>query len=66
VFQSEIAIPQNESIPITYNPLNPEENSRDSATSPTASPTRPPLIAIGIAGSIILSLLWLVILRACH
>ena len=65
-FQSEFAIPQNESIPITYNPLNPEENSRDSTPSAAPSTSKPPLIAIGITGSIILSLAWLAILRSCH
>ena len=65
-FQSEVAIPQNESIPITYNPLNPEENSRDSTPSAAPSTSKPPLIAIGITGSIILSLAWLAILRGCH
>jgi hypothetical protein len=63
-FQSSLAIPQNERIPITYNPLDPQQNSR--ALIPGATPTRPPLIAIGIVGSIVLSLLWLVVLRSCH
>jgi hypothetical protein len=63
-FQSPIAIPQNERIPITYNPLDPQQNSRALIPNPTA--TRPPLIAIGIAGSIVLSLLWLAVLRGCH
>jgi hypothetical protein len=63
-FQSPTAIPQDERIPITYNPLDPQQNSRSSISSLTS--TRPPLIAIGIAGSIILSLLWLAVLRSCH
>ncbi len=66
-FQSPIAIPQNEHIPISYNPLNPAENTR--ANAPTANldkPDKPPLLAIGITGSIILSLAWLAILRGCH
>ncbi len=62
-FQSPTAIPQNEHIPLTYNPMNPKENSRTSG--PTAPPTRSPLIAVGIIGSIILSLAWLLILRSC-
>ncbi len=62
-FQSPIAIAQNERIPITYNPLHPEQNSRTSG--PNASPTRSPLIAIAIAGSILLSLLWLTMMRGC-
>ena len=62
-FQSPVAIPQNERIPITYNPLQPEQNSCTSG--PNASATRSPLIAIGILGSIVLSLLWLTIMRSC-
>jgi hypothetical protein len=63
-FQSPVAIPQNERIPITYNPLDPQQNSRALIPNPTV--TRPPLIAIGISGSIALSLLWLAVLRGCH
>ena len=66
-FQSPVAIPQNERIPITYNPLNPQENSRDTSPSAAAlSPGKPPLLAVGIVGSIILSLVWLAILRGCR
>ena len=63
-FQSPVAIPQNERIPIIYNPLDPQQNSR--SFIPPPPPTRPPLIAIGIAGSVVLSLLWLAILRSCN
>jgi hypothetical protein len=64
-FQSSIAIPQNEHIPITYNPLHPEQNSRNhGSTSNTTA--RTPIFAIGIAGSVVLSLLWLAILRGCR
>ena len=65
-FQSDVAVPQNESIPITYNPLDPKENSRDSSSAAPVASTKPPLIAIGITGSIVLSLLWLAMLRGCH
>jgi hypothetical protein len=63
-FQSPVAIPQNERIAITYNPLRPQQNSRTSG--PAARATRSPLIAIAIAGSAILSLLWLAAMRACN
>jgi len=63
-FQSPIAIPQNEHISITYNPLRPEQNSRTSG--PNASPSRSPLIGLGIIGSILLSLLWLTAMRSCN
>jgi hypothetical protein len=62
-FQSPFSIPQNERIPLTYNPLHPEQNSRTSGSSGT--PARSPLIPIGIAGSIILSFIWLALLRGC-
>ena len=65
-FQSPVAIPQNEHNPITYNPLHPEQNSRSHAAGSTLKTTRPPILIIGIVGSIILSLLWLTILRSCH
>jgi hypothetical protein len=61
--QSLVAIAQDEHFPITYNPLNPAENSRTSG--PSANP-RVPLFAVGIAGSIVLSLIWLAILRGCN
>ena len=64
-FQSPTAIPQNQRIPLTYNPLDPQQNSR--THGPNATPTtRPPLISIGITGSILLSLLWLTLLRTCN
>jgi hypothetical protein len=62
-FQSPVAIPQGEFILVNYNPMHPEQNDRTSG--PNASPTRYPLIAFGIIGSIVLSLLWLIILRSC-
>jgi hypothetical protein len=65
-FQSDVAIPQNQSIPITYNPLDPQQNSRDHDSITPNLPTKPPLIAIGIAGSVVLSLAWLAILRGCR
>jgi hypothetical protein len=61
-FQSSVAIAQNERFSIRYNPLNPRENDRSRRTG---SPGRTPLFALGIAGSIILSLVWLVTMRGC-
>jgi hypothetical protein len=63
-FRSPIAIPQNEHIPITYNPLHPEQNSRSHGTP--LKTTRTPIFVIGIIGSVFLSLFWLAILRSCH
>jgi hypothetical protein len=61
-FQSAVAIPQNEIIPLRYNPLSPRQNDRSLRGVPTG---RAPLLALGIAGSIILSLLWLATIRGC-
>ena len=63
-FQSDRAIPQNDLIPLTYNPLDPHQNSR--SHSPTAPTANPSLLTIGIIGSVILSLAWLAILRGCN
>ena len=49
-------------MPISYNPLDPQQNSK-SASTPIA---KAPLFAIGVAGSVILSLLWLAMMRGCH
>jgi hypothetical protein len=61
-FQSAIAIPQNERFPVRYNPLTPQQNDRSAGGVSTG---RAPLFALGVAGSIVLSLLWLTVLRGC-
>jgi hypothetical protein len=61
-FTSRTYLEQGEAFPITYNPLAPQENSK-SAAIPT---TKTPLFAIGIAGSIVLSLIWLAMMRGCY
>jgi hypothetical protein len=63
-FQSPFAIAQNERFAVTYNPLHPEQNNRSHGTR--AHATRSPLIAIGILGSVVLSLLWLGAMRSCR
>jgi len=63
-FQSPVAIAQNERIPVSYDPLNPERNSRSSG--PNVKASNSPVVAIGIAGSVILSLVWLAVLRGCR
>jgi hypothetical protein len=60
-FASPTAIPQGTLFPIRYNPDAPHENTH-SASQPL---TRTPLVAIGIVGSVVLSLIWLLILRGC-
>jgi hypothetical protein len=61
-FRSPTYLEQGKTFSITYNPLAPQQNSK-SAAIPT---TKTPLFAIGIAGSVILSLIWLAMMRGCH
>jgi hypothetical protein len=63
-FTSDKPIPQNTLFPIRYSPHAPHQNSHATSTSPQAS--RAPMLAIGIAGSAIVSLGWFAILRGCH
>jgi hypothetical protein len=61
-FTSPTYLEQGATFSITYNPLAPQQNSKSAATPIIKTP----LLAIGIAGSIILSLIWLVFLRGCN
>lgn len=61
-FTSPTYIEQGETFPIAYNALAPNENSKSAATPITKTS----LFAIGIAGSVILSLIWLAILHGCN
>jgi len=61
-FASAKAIPQGTLFPIRYNPEAAHENTH-SAPMTTA---RGAMIAIGIIGSVILSLAWFAVLRGCH
>jgi len=61
-FASAKYIPQGTLFPVRYNPEATHENSH----SNSALSTRSPMIAIGIIGSVILSLAWFAILRGCH
>jgi hypothetical protein len=60
-FSSATAIPQGTLFPVRYNPNTPHETTH-SASEP---PTRTARVAIGIIGSIIVSLAWLLVLRGC-
>jgi len=60
-FTSPTYIEQGETFPITYNPLAPNENSKSAATPVTKTS----LFAIGVIGSIVLSLIWFAILCGC-
>jgi hypothetical protein len=61
-FSSAAYLEQGKTFTITYNPLAPQQNSK-SATTPI---TKTPLFAIGIMGSIVISLVWLAMMRGCH
>jgi len=60
---SATAMPQNTLFPIRYNPADIRDHTHTNG-APTS--TRNPLIAFGVLGSIILSLVWLFILRGCY
>lgn len=60
-FTSPTYMEQGKTFPIAYNPLAPHENSKTAA----APATKTPLFAIGVIGSIVLSLIWFAILRGC-
>lgn len=61
---SETAMPQSTLFPIRYDPELPHVH-RPIDSSPSTTTSRLPLIAFGIAGSIVLSLAWLLVLRGC-
>jgi hypothetical protein len=61
-FTSPTYLEQGEIFSLTYNPLAPQQNSKSASTPSTGTP----LIAIGIIGSILLTLLWLTLLHACN
>jgi hypothetical protein len=61
-FTSSVVMEQGTSFPIFYNPLNPEQNRQ----SQSVSTSMPPLFAIGIAGSIVISVLYLAMMHGCN
>lgn len=61
-FRSPTYLEQGKTFTITYNPLAPQQNSK-SAAVPTA---KTPIFAIGVAGSVILSLIWFAMMRGCR
>ncbi len=59
---TEKPIPQGSLFPIRYNPEEPHK-SHHAGNQP---PPRAPLLAVGIAGSVVLSLAWLLFLHGCQ
>jgi hypothetical protein len=64
-FYSATAIPQNTLFPIRYNPAATHDHTHESSAATTPPNPRRAMLLIGIAGSVILSLAWLLILRGC-
>ena len=65
-FTSPVAMEQGKTFPIFYNPLNPQENRQSASCAPkSGSTSRTPLFALGIAGSIVISLLFLASMHGC-
>ena len=58
------AMPVGTLFPIHYDPNLPQRSRNPAGLDPAAA-SRIPLFAFGIAGSIVLSLLWLLVLRGC-
>ncbi len=61
-FLSPVAIDTGKTITVCYNPLNPRENDKSFRSQARGFP----LMAFGIAGSIVLSLLYLGMVRGCN
>jgi len=61
-FASPVAMEQGKIFPIFYNPLNPQQNRQ----SESASTSREPLFALGIASSIVISLLYIAMMHGCN
>ena len=61
-FTSPVAMGKGETFSVFYNPLNPQQNSR-SESAPTS---RVPVFAYGVAGSIVISLLYLAMMGGCQ
>jgi len=61
-FTSPTYLEQGRSFPISYNPFAPHQNSK-SASTPAS---RTPLFTVGVAGSVIFSLLYLAWLHGCN
>lgn len=59
------AMPQGSLFPIRYDPETPLRNHHALAGPSQARAGRGALIAIGVAGSVVLSLAWLLVMRGC-
>ena len=66
-FTSPVAMLEGATFPVFYNPLKPQENRRtESGAAGSGMTGRNPLFAIGIAGSVVISLLYLAMMQSCN
>jgi hypothetical protein len=65
-FYSATAMPQDTLFPIRYDPAATHDHTHDHSAAPATPNPHRAMIVIGIAGSVVLSLAWLAILRGCH
>jgi hypothetical protein len=63
-FTSTVAMERGKTFPIFYNPLNPQQNRQ--SIPGAASASRGPLFALGIAGSIVISLVYVAMIHGCN
>jgi hypothetical protein len=63
-FTSLAAMEQGKTFPVFYNPLNPRENRQ--SVPGAAAANRGPMFALGIAGSIVISFLYLAMVYGCN
>jgi hypothetical protein len=65
-FTSPVAMLKGGPFPVFYNPLKPQENRRTESGAGSGLTDRNPLFAIGIAGSVVISLLYLAMMQSCN
>jgi hypothetical protein len=63
-FASEKAVPQGTLFPVRYNPEAAHEHRHADATAAAVNPRRAQFV-VGIVGSVVLSLVWLLVMRGC-
>ena len=62
-FSSPTYLEQGQTFPVSYNPLVPQQNTKSSSSPPS---NRAPLFAMGVIGSVLLSLLYLGMMHGCN
>jgi hypothetical protein len=66
-FTSPTPMERSKTIPIFYKPLNPQESRPSESVATEAGPGhRMPLFALGITGSLVISLLYLAMTHGCN